>query len=115
LALSVNLDNGGFLFTESGAGDVTISGVISGTGGLTKTGAGTLTLSGASANTFTGAMTVNQGILVLSKPARTTAGPAITVGGAGSMATVQLGANYQLYGASTTINAQGQLNLNNFQ
>lgn len=37
------------------------SGVISGTGGLTKTGAGTLTLSGT--NTYTGPTTINQGTL----------------------------------------------------
>ena len=114
LTLSGNVNNGGFLFTESGAGNVTITGVISGSGGLTKSGAGTLTLSGASSNTYTGVTTVNQGTLVLAKPGSVLA-PAITIGGAGSTATVQLGANFQLYGANTTVNAQGQLNLNNFQ
>lgn len=113
LTLSGNLNNGGFLFTETGAGNVTITSVISGSGGLTKNGAGTLTLSGASANTYTGTTTVNQGTLVLAKPGSILA-PAITIGGAGNTATVQLGANYQLYGANTTINALGQLNLNNF-
>ena len=39
----------------------TYSGVISGTGGLTKAGTGTMTLSGA--NTFSGATTVNAGTL----------------------------------------------------
>lgn len=113
LTLSGNLNNGGFLFTESGAGNVTITSVISGTGGLTKTGAGTLTLSGASSNTYTGATTVNQGTLILAKPGSVLA-PAITIGGAGSAATVQLGANYQLYGANTTVNLLGSFNLNNF-
>jgi fibronectin-binding autotransporter adhesin len=113
LTLSGNLNNGGFLFTESGAGDVTISGVISGTGGLTKTGTGTLTLSGAASNTYTGATTVSQGTLILAKPIQN-ADAAITIGGAGYAATVQLNAAYQLYGAATTINSQGQLNLNNF-
>lgn len=113
LTLTGNVNNGGFLFTENGAGNVTITSVISGAGGLTKNGAGTLTLSGAASNTYTGATTVNQGTLILAKPGSVLA-PAITIGGAGSTATVQLGANYQLYGANTTINAQGQLNLNNF-
>jgi len=39
----------------------TFSGVLSGTGGLTKTGSGTLTLSGA--NTYTGATAINAGTL----------------------------------------------------
>ncbi|MFN2623421.1 MAG: beta strand repeat-containing protein [Chthoniobacterales bacterium] len=113
LTLSGNVNNGGFLFTESGAGNVTITGVISGAGGLTKTGGGTLTLSGASNNTYTGATTVSQGTLVLAKPGSILS-PAITIGGAGYSATVQLSAALQIYGANTTINAQGQLNLNNF-
>jgi autotransporter-associated beta strand protein len=113
LTLSGNVNNGGFLFTETGAGNVTITSVISGSGGLTKNGAGTLTLNGAASNTYTGATTVNQGTLVLAKPGSVLA-PAITIGGAGSTATVQLGANYQLNGANTTINLLGILNLNNF-
>lgn len=113
LTLSGNVINGGFLLTESGAGNVTITSVISGTGGLTKTGAGTLTLSGAASNTYTGATTVNQGTLILAKPGSVLA-PAITIGGTGSAATVQLGATFQLFGAATTINSGGQLNLNNY-
>lgn len=113
LTLSGNVNTGGFLLTESGAGNVTMSGVISGTGGLTKTGTGTLTLSGAASNTYTGATTVNQGTLILAKPA-SVLDPAITIGGAGSSATVQLGADFQLFGAATTVNSLGQLNLNNF-
>jgi autotransporter-associated beta strand protein len=48
------------------AGDqLTLSGVISGTGAstLTKVGLGTLVLNGAAANTFTGATTINAGTL----------------------------------------------------
>jgi autotransporter-associated beta strand protein len=113
LTLSGNVNNGGFLLTESGAGNVTITSVISGTGGLTKTGAGTLTLSGAASNTYTGPTTVNQGTLILAKPG-SVAAPAITIGGAGASATVQLNGAFQLYGAATTINSGGLLNLNNF-
>ncbi|MCF6130619.1 autotransporter-associated beta strand repeat-containing protein, partial [Flavobacterium sp. AS60] len=47
-------------------GTVTISGVINGSGTLTKTGAGTLNLTNA-ANTYTGATTVSTGTLVVQK------------------------------------------------
>ena len=57
-------------WTLSGAGSAiatdnnnTLSGVLSGNGGLTKTGAGTLTLSGT--NTYTGMTTVRSGTLTL--------------------------------------------------
>ena len=47
--------------SATGGGDITLGGLISGTGGITKAGAGTLTLSGA--NTFTNNMTVSAGTL----------------------------------------------------
>jgi len=53
--------NGGFLLTIGGTGNTTVSSVISGAGGLTKTGTGLLTLSGA--NTFAGQLTVQNGTL----------------------------------------------------
>jgi len=66
-ALTLNnnntIANGGYLLTIDGAGNITTgTGVISGTGGLTKTGAGTLTLSAA--NIFTGGLNLNAGNLV---------------------------------------------------
>jgi len=62
LTISGTVANGGFLLTSGGSGNTTISGIISGTGGLTKTGSGTLTLSTAT-NTFSGGLTISGGTL----------------------------------------------------
>ena len=51
----------------SGAGRLTLSGRVAGTGGLTKAGAFTLELAGGQANTVAGATTVRAGTLVLNK------------------------------------------------
>jgi autotransporter-associated beta strand protein len=59
---AVNL--GANILTIDGTGATTISGVVSGTGGIIKSGAGTLTMNVA--NTYTGAVTVNSGILTTS-------------------------------------------------
>ena len=50
--------------TTGDAGNTTFSGVISGTGALTKIGTGTLTLSGT--NTYSGGTTLNAGTLIAS-------------------------------------------------
>ena len=55
---------GNFAATFAGAGNITGSGVISCTAGITKTDAGTLTLSAA--NTYTGATTISAGTLDVS-------------------------------------------------
>ena len=68
----------------------TFSGVIQGTGGVTKSGSGTLTLSGA--NTYTGATTVSAGVLnVANKTGSGTGTGAVnvntgTLGGKGTIA-----------------------------
>ena len=64
--MSGAVTNGGNLLTVTGAGNTTISGLISGNGGLTKLLGGTLTLSNAS-NNYTGATTINAGKIIFDK------------------------------------------------
>ena len=66
--------NAGTNTIDATTGTFTLSGVIDGTNGFTKAGAGTLELGGGSANTYAGTVTVDRGILLLSK----TSGNAIT-------------------------------------
>jgi autotransporter-associated beta strand protein len=57
------INNGTYLLTLSGTGNLTVNGVIgNGTGGVTKTGVGTVTLNGQ--NTYTGTTTVSVGTLI---------------------------------------------------
>lgn len=63
---SVTLTSDAVIFTETN-GVLTLSGAVSGAGGLTKSGGGTLKFLGASANTYTGATLVNGGKLELGK------------------------------------------------
>ena len=56
-----------------GAGNLAISGSISGANGFTKIGAGTLTFTAA--NTYTGATSVNAGLLLLNSAALSTSSP----------------------------------------
>jgi hypothetical protein len=64
-AMNLGTTNGNITFKTANdvgtAYNITLSGVLSGNGGLTKTGAGTLTLSGA--NSFTGLTLVSAGTL----------------------------------------------------
>ena len=66
LTIASAVNNNAFLLTLSGSttGAGTVSGVISGTAGLTKSGTGTWTLSGT--NTYTGVTTISGGTLAVS-------------------------------------------------
>ena len=63
MTVSGTVANGGNTLTLDGSGNITVSGVISGTGGLVKSGTGTAALSVQ--NTFTGGTTVQSGTLSL--------------------------------------------------
>ena len=82
------------ILTTGDATNTTFSGVMSGTGGLTKQGAGIFTLSGA--NTYTGATTINAGTL------RVAGGAAIADTSAVTLANVA-GATLDLNGTNETI------------
>ncbi|HEV8589467.1 MAG TPA: autotransporter-associated beta strand repeat-containing protein [Pyrinomonadaceae bacterium] len=118
LTMSGAVANGGFLLTTAGAGSLEFSGVISGTGGLTKNGSGTLTLSGGSSNTFTGVTAVNDGLLELNKTATKNAyAGTLTVGdgtGASDSAIVRWRASDQAPSTTITVNSDGLVDLNNF-
>ena len=84
----------------------TITGQITGTGGVTKTGGGRLVLAGTATNDFTGASAVNAGTLFLNKTAGTTAisGSTIAVNSGG---TLLLGAANQISDSTQVIMAGG--------
>ncbi|HNC23720.1 MAG TPA: autotransporter-associated beta strand repeat-containing protein, partial [Opitutaceae bacterium] len=95
----------------TGAGNIAVSRITTGTGGVTVNSTGTVTFNGgATANTYTGTTTVNSGTLSLSKNSgvNAVAGNLVVNGG-----TVQLAASNQIAdSASVTLNGTGALNVN---
>jgi autotransporter-associated beta strand protein len=75
----------------------TFSGIINGSGGLTKYGPGTMTMGGTDANTYSGTTTVNEGTLVLSKTSgvKSVTGN-LVIGDASGSDVVRLGSNNQI-------------------
>ncbi len=119
LGISNGVNGAGFALQSGGAGDINYNGPISGSGTtFTKTDSGTVTFAGSAANTFSGALTVNDGTLNLNKTAGINAvGTSNTliigdnIGAAGS-ATVALKANNQMPDTTdVTINSDGRLSM----
>jgi fibronectin-binding autotransporter adhesin len=78
----------------SGAGSLTVSSVMTGSGGFTKLGTGTLVLSGANTS-YSGAIGVNAGVLDVANTNRALGTGAVTVNAGGAL---------EGSGASTTLN-----------
>ena len=107
--------NGGNLLTVNSSGTSTIGGLLSGTGGLTKSGSGALTLSGA--NTFSGGVSFSAGTLnVNSTTALGATGGTFTVSG-GTIDNTSGGAltlannNAQAWSGNVTFTGSNALNL----
>lgn len=64
LTASVGVGNGGHLLTIDGTGATSVTGLISGDGGLTKNGTGRLTFHTGNNNTYSGTTTINGGVLM---------------------------------------------------
>jgi autotransporter-associated beta strand protein len=82
------------------AHNIALSGVLSGTGKLTKTGDGVLTLSGA--NTFTGGVNLAAGTLVQGRSGAVPTGSSLTLGASGTAGVLDL-AGYGLQVSSLAL------------
>jgi autotransporter-associated beta strand protein len=108
-----------YQLTSLGAGNTMLSGAVNGSMGIVKSGSGTLTFTGTTANNFSGALAINEGLVVFAKSANTVnnRGEIIIGDGSGSTdsAILRLDADGQLNADKTiTINSDGFLNLNNY-
>lgn len=123
LVLEGDLQLGAHSCRCSGLGDLTIAGVVSGTGGIAMNGSGRVRLAGEGANTYTGSTFLNAGTLELSRftlrgasPVGTTAifGDLVIGNGGSGVAsnTVTLLRDNQIANTSTvTVNSNGELRL----
>lgn len=108
---TVTLASNAVVFVAS-SNNLTISGVINGTGDLTKAGEGTLALTGTAGNTFAGDLFVAKGRLEMNKTGANSIPRRLVIGGFGSDAeAVNLG-NAEV--GSATVRRQGRWNLNGF-
>ncbi len=102
---SVNLNMsgiGGPGTVDATGGNISLSGVLSGSGGLTKVGAGMLTVSGS--NQYSGATTVSGGTLQIGPSGSISAASAISVSNSSTLAVT---ASTNLPGNTITVNPGG--------
>jgi autotransporter-associated beta strand protein len=112
--------NAGAVVQVAAGSTLTHNGAITETGGakfLAKTGEGQLTLGGGGANTFSGGLRIDQGVVLAQKTAGVdaTGRGEVLVGdgiGAANTATLRLGASNQIWDSSdVTIRTDGRLDL----
>ena len=123
LRLQGNINTNGQTLTLNGSGGgsfgLSITGTITGTGGITKSGTGTARIAGIVSNGYLGQTTVNQGLLTLQKPivSQAVSGNVVVGDGTGTANTaiLQLLQTQQIpdNGVMTT-NADGLFDLNGF-
>ena len=113
-----NVDIGNHTLEILGDGMMSFTGVISGTGRLTKNSSSLTYLGGSSDNTFSGETVINSGVLKLSKPS----GSAIKYGqltigdgvGINDTAIVRELYNFQIGNGPITINEDGWLDVDDY-
>ena len=95
---------------DSAATNLTLAGLLSGGGNLTKTGAGTLTF--GSRNTYAGSTTVNNGTLATTTTGGLGGGSLVVNGNSGATSTLSLGSNQTVASLSGTVVAGSSARVN---
>jgi autotransporter-associated beta strand protein len=113
--LEIDISLGGQVAMTINSGAFYMSGVLDGTGGITKEGLSTLFLTGSSGNSFVGPTIIHAGTLALGKSSGfALSGSGLSISPTGASATARYDDNHQMPTLmQITIDRGGLLNLNN--